>query len=386
MYNIHIMIKRAINIEKLLHKGKTLVIIGPRRVGKTTLVEEFLKTTNKSFVKYDGTLLEVKNIFSVNSLSVIEPYIKGYEIIFIDEAQDVPNIGISLKIINDHFPEITVIVTGSSSFELNNQIGEPLVGRKTTSFLFPLSVKEVIGSDNAEPEILKWNKIKDTALVYGMYPNSILANNNEERLIFLRGLVKDLLLKDILAYQEVKGSQVLMNLLVLLAYQIGKEVSLDELSRKLEIHKNTVARYIDLLEKSYIIFRLTGFSRNLRSEITSKPKIYFYDVGIRNALINNFNQIAFRDDIGELWENFVLSERMKTREYSNIFANQYFWRTYQKKEIDLIEERDGKLFAFEIKWNSEQAKKVKIPESWQAEYGEKSEFKIISSDNFLDFV
>jgi predicted AAA+ superfamily ATPase len=305
------MINRIVNIAAELQEGKTLLILGPRRVGKTTLVSEFLRTSNKKYISFDGGNFDTINIFSKNSLSTMRAAIAGFDVVFIDEAQEIPTIGKSLKLINDHFPNVAVIASGSSSFELNNQVGEPLVGRSNSKFLYPFSIKEILDYYTNTSNFVKWNELKDNLLVYGMYPESVLAENNQQRQEYLKELINNLLLKDILKYQEVKGSQFLYNLLILLAYQIGKEVSIEELGKNLGISKNTVNRYLDLLEKAYIIFPLTGFSRNLRSEITKMNKYYFYDVGIRNALINNFNPIDFRIDKGDIWENFVVVERMK---------------------------------------------------------------------------
>lgn len=354
--------------------------MGPRRVGKTYLITEYLKNTNKKYIKFDGSDYNTSELFSDNNLSKIKNVIEKYDIVFIDEAQEVKNIGVSLKLINDHMPEISVIATGSSSFELNNQVREPLVGRSTTRFLYPFSINELI--QNQE---IQFNEIKNSVLIYGSYPDCYLAGSEVEKKEYLKDLVNNLLLKDILTFQEVKGSQIIMKLLILLSYQIGKEVSINELATNLGISKNTVDRYLDLLEKSYIIFRMNGYNNNHRKQISKKPRYFFYDLGIRNALINNFNSIEIRNDIGELWENYVIVERMKTREYKRLYANQYFWRSYEKKEIDLIEERDGNLFAYEIKYSDEKAAKTKVPTDWIKSYPDSS-FQVISQSNFFDFI
>ncbi|MDR2462372.1 MAG: ATP-binding protein [Verrucomicrobiales bacterium] len=335
------MIKRLLNIETKIRKGKTLLILGPRQVGKTTLVENYLHNCGKKIIRFSGDMTGAQAIFSVHDLSHLQPHVAGADILFIDEAQEIPNIGKSLKIINDHLPKIAVIATGSSSFELNNQVGEPLVGRATTEFLYPLSLMEVLSASADTTQATRWQRLKNTLLVHGLYPDSFLAESAAQKQDYLSELSGQLLLKDILQYQEVKGSRVLMNLLVLLAHQIGGEVSMEELGRNLGINKNTVARYLDLLEKSFIIFRLGGFSRDLRNEITKKAKYFFYDTGIRNAVINNFNPLELRDDAGKLWENFVIAERMKSRAYAGVHASQYFWRTWKQDEIDLVEERVG---------------------------------------------
>jgi uncharacterized protein len=374
-------IKRYLDIHKELEPGKTLVLLGPRRVGKTTLLNEFIEHSTQKVVSYRGDEVSTQLAFSVADSSVLQPYIGSAEVLAIDEAQAIPDIGKVLKIINDAMPQLSVIVTGSSSFELAGQVGEPLTGRKTTRYLFPLALTELLADETAPQAI--FSRQLPGYLIYGMYPNVITATNNQERADFLRELVDSYLLRDILAYQEVKGSRVLLQLLVLLAYQIGNEVSHTELGTSLGIDKNTVARYLDLLEKSYIIFRLGGFSRNLRSEVTKTAKYYFFDVGIRNAVINNLNPLEIRNDIGQLWENFILVERLKMRTYSGLYANQYFWRTWKQSEIDLVEERGGKLYGYEFKWRN---KKITVPDEWEDAYSNSAEWSVISPENALDFV
>ncbi|MEI6054091.1 MAG: ATP-binding protein [Candidatus Saccharibacteria bacterium] len=374
-------INRYLSIEDQLEPGKTLILFGPRRVGKTTLLSEYMKNSKDSIVSYRGDEIATQHSFEVADSTSLKPLIGTANVLVIDEAQAIPNIGQSLKIINDTMPDLSVVVTGSSSFELAGQIGEPLTGRKTTRYLFPIALNELLANETAPKQ--KFQSILSQLLVYGMYPNAITAETNEKRAEFLRELVDSYLLRDILAYQEVKGSRTLLQLLILLAYQIGNEVSYTELGSSLGIDKNTVARYLDLLEKSYIIFRLGGFSRNLRSEVTRKAKYYFYDIGVRNAIINNFNSLETRNDIGKLWENFIIVERLKTRTYNNIYANQYFWRTWKQNEIDLIEERDGKLFGYEMKWKD---KAISAPYEWKESYGEISEWHLVNPINALDFL
>ena len=370
------MIKRELKLEDSIKKGKVLLLMGARRVGKTTLVDNFLTQSGEKYIKYDGTDMKVQEIFSYANIDHLSGYLDGYDILAIDEAQNIKNIGQTLKLIVDSRPNLKVIATGSSSFDLMGQVGEPLVGRKISCFLFPISVAEYI-VDNK----LKYEQKLPSMLIYGMYPNVLTSQNNTDKTEFLNELVNSLLLKDILTFQEVKGSDILFRLLQLLAFQLGSEVSMEELGNKLSISKNTVVRYLDLLEKAYVIFRLSGFSRNLRSEIDKKAKYYFYDNGVRNALISNFNPLASRDDVGKLWENFAIVERMKMRKYRKISANQYFWRTWSQKEIDLIEERDGQLFAYEFKY----ADTAKAPTEFTETYPN-SKFEAINKDNFLDFV
>ncbi len=374
-------IERYLHIQEKLEAGKTLVILGPRRVGKTTLLNDFVNKSKKEIALYNGDEMSTQHIFEIADSTILQKYIGHSTILAIDEAQAIPKIGQTLKLINDTIPNVSVIITGSSSFSLAGQIGEPLTGRKITCHLFPISLTEIL-ADNPNP-IRTFQQRLPHYLIFGMYPNVLTAVNDDKRTEFLRELVDSYLLRDILTYQEVKGSRLLFQLLVLLAYQIGNEVSLTEIGSSLNIDKNTVARYLDLLEKSYIIFRLGGFSRNLRSEVTKTAKYYFYDIGVRNAIINNFNSLEIRDDIGKLWENFIIVERLKLRTYTNLYANQYFWRTWKQNEIDLIEEREGKLFGYEIKWKE---KAISAPKEWLETYKKEAEWKVIYPNNALEFL
>ncbi len=369
------------DISSELTSGKTLVILGPRRVGKTTLLREFLGKTDKKVLSYSGDEVSTQQAFEVPDSLRLRSHIGRAEVLVIDEAQAIPNIGQTLKIINDHFPELAVVVTGSSAFELVGQVGEPLTGRKKTRYLYPLAATEMLHEAVAPVHDLM-QRVPEW-LVYGMYPNTLTAETRAEKAEFLRELVDSYLLRDILAYQEVKGSSVLMQLLVLLAHQVGNEVSHTELGRTIGIDKNTVARYLDLLEKSYIIFRLGGFSRNLRSEVTRMPKYYFYDVGVRNAIIGNFNELSLRDDVGRLWENFMVTERLKVRAYTGVYANQYFWRTWKQNEIDLIEERDGQLYGYEMKWRD---KHVAAPAEWLEAYSGKTRWQTVTPQTAWRFL
>ncbi len=371
---------RFYNLESLLRPQKAIVIYGPRRVGKTTLLKDLIKKTKLKTFQGTGDDIKLKELFSVPDFDGLISFAKNYELIAIDEAQNIPNIGSGLKIIIDHVKNIKIVVTGSASFELAGQVGEPLVGRKFTYTLFPLSVLEL--SKYYTPHQLQ-NELLEELLLFGSYPEVLTAQTREEKREILKEISDSYLLKDILALERVKSPKILKNLLQLLAWQIGNEVSLTELSNSLGIDYKTVARYLDLLEKTFIIVSVHGFSRNLRKEINKKNKYLFIDIGIRNAIIENFNAINLRNDAGQIWENFVFLERMKTRTYKRIYANQYFWRTWDQKEIDLVEERDGKLYGYEIKWNTR--KKVKPPKLWLESYPE-AEFKIISPENYLDFV
>ncbi|MGE3557313.1 MAG: ATP-binding protein [Candidatus Obscuribacterales bacterium] len=297
----------------------------------------------------------------------------------IDEAQQIPNIGMGLKIIVDQVPGIQVIATGSASFDLVQHVGEPLTGRKQTIHLFPLAQMEL---HNGKSRYDLKRSLRET-LIYGSYPDVLLAKSAKEKRALLQELVSSYLLKDILALERVKGSAVLFNLVKLLAFQVGQLVSLNELATQLGLDVKTIARYIDLLEKGFVIHRLGGYSRNLRSEITREAKYYFLDNGIRNGVIGRFDSLDNRDDQGALWENFLLAERVKWASYHGWYGSRYFWRTYDGQEIDFIEENEGELAAFEAKWSSTKGKKV--PHAWISAYPQAS-YKVITPENYLDFV
>jgi uncharacterized protein len=366
------------NLEKHLKPNKALVIYGPRQIGKTTLLQNFLHTTKLKNKIDTGDNIKIQHLFESQDFDAILEYASSYDLIAIDEAQKIPNIGTGLKILVDHCPNIRIIATGSAFFELAGQIGEPLTGRKNTLTLFPISQLELKQKFN-EYELK--SKLEEF-LIFGSYPEVITAASKKEKSKRIEEITNSYLLKDILALEKVKNSKVLLDLLRLLAFQIGSEVSLSELGTQLGIDYKTVARYLDLFEKSFILFNVRGFSGNLRKEITKKSKYYFYDNGVRNALIANFNSLNLRDDIGKLWENFIFMERLKKRYYKNISANVYFWRTWDQQEIDIIEERGGGLFGYECKWR---AGKVKKPKDW-GEYYSDASFDVISQDNYLKFV
>jgi len=355
-----------------------LVIYGPRQVGKTTLVKSFLDSCNFRYVYGNGGDVVVREAFEGLNLAKITEYSQGHELVVIDEAQKIPNIGEALKLLVDSVDNIRILVTGSSSFELAGQVGEPLTGRKITLTLFPVSLLELAEQKNKFE--IKQNL--EQYLVYGNYPEVLTRESNKEKEEVLNEIINSYLLRDILELDKVKGSKTLLDLLRLLAFQVGSEVSLTEIGSQLGMDKKTVGRYLDLFEKAFVIFNLRGYSRNLRDEIKEKSKYYFYDNGVRNAVISNFNSMAFRNDIGSLWENFLFMERMKKRHYTGISANTFFWRTWGGQEIDLLEEREGGLFAYEFKYKKA---KVKRPEKFLAAYPQSS-FQVISKENFLDFV
>lgn len=368
------------DIGQFLQPNKVLALFGPRRVGKTTLITDFLATYNEKYRLESGDDIHAREIFGSEDLSLLKEYTSGYGLIVIDEAQRIPKIGWGLKLLVDHIPGIRIIATGSSSFELAGQIGEPLTGRKRTMTLFPISQFELLKNHNGNRHDV--SRLLSERLVFGSYPEVIVAKNNEERKNIIEEIVGSYLLKDILELDRIRNTKTLSDLLRLIALQIGSEVSLNELATTLGIDKKTVARYLDLLEKSFVLYNLRGYSRNLRKEVTKKSKYYFYDTGIRNAIISNFNDISRRDDVGALWENFMIIERIKTRAYKNISANDYFWRTWDKQEIDLIEEREGKLFGYEFKW---QKNKAREPKAWRETYPTAS-YEIVTVENYLDML
>lgn len=357
--------------------GKVLVIYGPRRVGKTTMLNDFLPACRLRYRLDSGDNIKIQETLSSQDFDLLKEYAADFELIAIDEAQKIPNVGQGLKILVDQNPKLRVIATGSSSFELSGQIGEPLTGRKNTLTLYPVAQLELRQLFNNYDLKRKLNDF----LVFGAYPEVVTASNKNKKQEILEELVHSYLLKDILEIERVKGSKTLLDLLRLIAFQVGREVSISELASQIGIDAKTAGRYLDLFEKSFILYNLRGYSRNLRKEITKKSKYYFYDNGIRNAIISNFNAIEIRNDIGSLWENFLISERLKKTSYQSIFANYYFWRTWDQKEIDFIEEREGKLFAFEFKWSGE----AKVPKEFVEAYPE-SEFKTINKDNYLEFI
>ena len=365
--------------DELIIKNKVTIIYGPRRCGKTSLINKILENfEDKKIIKLTGDDFDVKNILETQRLSVIQPVFDGYDIIFLDEAQYIKNIGNSLKLIIDNLEDVSVIVTGSSSFDISETLAEPLTGRHFIRILYPIScmeLKEQYGG-------LYLIKNLENFLIFGMYPEVLTAKNIEEKKEYLFNLRNSYLFKDILAFENIKNSDKIFSLLKLLAFQVGKEVSLTELSNNLGIAKKTVERYLDLLEKCFVIKKIKGFSKNLRSEVTKTSRYYFYDNGILNSITSNFNLLDFRNDVGQLWENFIVMEILKKQNYKKIFANNYFWRTYQKQEIDFIQEYNGKLYGYEIKWKP---KKIKPPKLWIETYPD-SEFNVITKNNFIEFV
>lgn len=366
------------NLESYLQPNKVLVIYGPRQVGKTTLVQHYLKTTAWKYRFVSGENLRIQEILSSQDFDQLQTFCEGYELIVIDEAQHVTNIGLGLKIIVDHVKPIRVIATGSSSFDLANQVGEPLVGRKRTLHLYPIAQMELLAKysrfDLAEQ--------LEQHLIFGTYPEVLGLTTLSEKREYLTEFVESYLLKDIFNVENVRYPHLLVNLLKLLAFQVGSEVSLSELATQLSIDIKTVGRYLYLLEQSFILYRLGGLSRNLRKEVSQKSKYYFVDNGIRNAIIGNYHEFNIRNDKGALWENFVVSERIKYQRYTGRYSNNYFWRTYDGTEIDWVEEWDGVMHTHEIKWRQG---KARMPKSFSAAYPEHT-FDVITRDNYLDFI
>lgn len=362
-------------LKNRLFKGKTLVITGPRQVGKTTLIRSVVEN-EKGFLFLDGDDSGTRQELSSNNTKEIERIIGNNKIVFIDEAQRINHIGITAKIIHDQFKNVQLILSGSSALDLNNAVNEPLTGRKIEFNLYPISWKEYvnhIGYLNAKQDL-------NNRLVYGMYPD-VITNKGEEQL-FLKNLAESYLYKDILALTNIQKPDVLESLLQALAYQIGSEVSYNELSNLLGVTKETVSSYIQLLEKAYVIFKVNSFSRNLRNEIKTNKKIYFYDNGVRNAVIKAYNPIELRPDKGALWENFLISERIKHLSYQLYYPNFYFWRTKDQQEVDWVEEKDLKIDAFEFKWKD--ADKHKFPKKFVDAYNPIT--KAIDTHNFAEFI
>ncbi|MFZ2653953.1 MAG: ATP-binding protein [Victivallales bacterium] len=373
------MIERILykKIKTRLFKGKAIIVLGPRRVGKTTLLKKIETDIEEKTLFLDGDEPDVRKKLSDVTSSELKKLVGGNKVLMIDEAQRVKNIGVTLKLITDKIPEVQVIATGSSSFELANQIKEPLTGRKYEYHLFPFSEGELV-EHNGETEE---RRLLESRLIYGMYPEVVLPGGGERET--LKEFSGSYLYKDVFAFNEIRKPEMIQKLVEALALQIGSEVSINELAQIAGADPLTVERYLNLLENAFVVFRLRAFSRNVRNELKKSRKFYFYDNGIRNAIISNFNSLSLRTDTGALWENFIISERMKYLNYHDIYANCYFWRTTQQQEIDYIEERDGKLHAFEFKWNPN--RKVRFPKTFSDAYPG-SEMKTINREDIIDWL
>lgn len=374
-----IMINRALHskIEKVFGTEKAIVIMGARQVGKSTLLDMMLKDRN-DVLWLNGDEVDVQDLFKTITSTRLKAIIGDKRIVVIDEAQRIESIGLRMKLITDQIPGVQVIVTGSSSFELANRVNESLTGRKREFKMFPLTFGEMVTHTGLLEEL----RMLPHRMVYGYYPEMV-TNPGDERSA-LKELTDSYLYKDILSMEGIRNSDKLMKLLKALALQIGSQVSYNEVGQLVGLDPKTVERYVDILEKAYIVFRLGSFSRNLRNELKASRKIYFWDMGIRNAVIGNLSQLESRTDIGELWENFVIAERMKRLSIEASFAGSWFWRTQAQKEIDYLEDVDGTLHAFEFKWNVRKAN-VKCPDSFIKAYPT-STFKVISPENVDEFL
>ncbi len=360
--------------------GKVLVLYGPRQVGKTTLARDLIEVApfRCKFVNADELIY--REALSSQNRQKIGEVLGDAELLVIDEAQRIPEIGLNLKILIDSFPDARVIATGSASFDLANKISEPLTGRKLTFNLYPVSYRELkqdLGALETHSQLERW-------LVWGGYPAIITTEDLNHRQRLLGELVGSYLYRDILDMEGVRHSDKIVDLLRLLAFQIGQEVSIAELAANLALNHKTVERYLDLLEKVFVIFKVGGFSRNLRKEIVKNSRFYFFDIGVRNSLIQNFNDLSLRNDVGQLWENFLVVERRKVNQSVGRMVNSYFWRTYDQKEIDCIEEYGGKIYGYEFKWQNGEMRHTTQKEFLNAYPG--SELSIISRDNFETFL
>jgi predicted AAA+ superfamily ATPase len=361
-----------------MFQGKALILLGARQIGKTTLV----KSLSSQFAEGEKVYLNcdepsTKSLLTNASLENLRRIVGTAKLVVVDEAQRVPNIGLTLKLITDNLLEVQLIVTGSSALDISSEVNEPLTGRKFEYQMFPVSYPELIDYQGFTKS---FGQLEER-MIFGMYPEVVM--KPEQAQLQLRNLVSSYLYKDLFNLEGIRKPQVLEKLVLALAWQVGHEVSLNELANSLQVNKDTINSYIDLLEKAFVVFRLSPFSRNLRNEITTSRKIYFYDTGIRNAVIDNFEPFSKRNDIGQLWENFMIAERMKMNSYAERFRRSYFWRTHAQQEIDYVEETSGKLFAYEFKWNPN--KKVKFPTTFISNY-DVGETMAVTPENFMDFL
>ncbi len=355
------------------------MLLGPRRVGKTVLMEQIIKKIQEPHLLLNGEDLATQELLERRSIAHYKNIFSAIRLLVIDEAQKIPDIGAKLKLMVDHVEGLMILVSGSSAFDLQQQSGEPLTGRKISLQLYALAEQEY---DTIENVLEKKDKLYDR-LVFGNYPELLSIKSSGGKAAYLRELVNDYLLKDILTIDGLRASDKMLALLKLLAFQVGQEVSHQELGRQLSMSKNTVEKYLDLLAKLFVIYRISGFSKNLRKEVSKNSRWYFHDNGLRNTLIANFNPLSSRNDHGVLWENYMISERIKFQHYQNVFSNNYFWRTYDQQEIDWVEEREGRLFAYEFKWNAE--KKTKTPVAWAQTYPN-AKFSVIHPGNYSEWV
>lgn len=372
------MIKRTLltDIQRRLFQGKAIILFGPRQCGKSTLIEDMLK--DKEHLYLNGDDADIREQLTNTSATRLKTIVGGYKIVFIDEAQRIPNIGLTLKLFTDQLKDIQVIATGSSAFELSSKVNEPLTGRKFEFMLYPFCFAEMV----AYHGYIQERRFLEHRLIYGYYPEIVTKGADEK--VLLKSLAGSYLYKDLLMLEQIKKPLILEKLLKALALQVGSEISYQEIAQTIGSDGKTVDKYIDLLEKTFVVFRLPALNRNVRNEIKKGKKVYFYDCGIRNAIINNFNPVTSRTDVGALWENYIISERMKFLNYNNIDAKQYFWRTTQQQEVDLIEEHEaGQLKAFEFKWGKND--KVRFPQTFTDNYPG-AQTLVVSPDNLEEFI
>ena len=362
-----------------LTSGKVIIIFGPRRVGKTEMLKHITGKITEDYLLLNGEDMEHIAALEYRSSSNYKRLMAGRKLLVIDEAQAVPDIGLKMKLMVDTIPGLTIIATGSSAFDLSNKTGEPLVGRKIEFILFPISQMEFSQTE----DFLTTKANLEERLIFGNYPELIHINERKKRIEYLKDLVNSYLLKDLISFEGIKKRDKVIQLLKIIAFRIGSEVSLEGVGNQLQISKNTVDRYLDLLSKLFIIHKVTGYKKNLDNEINKKSRWYFYDNGVRNAIINNFNPVNSRDDIGKLWENYFISERIKYQSYNRLYTNNYFWRNKNRQEIDWVEEKDNRLTAIELKWNPNI--KVNAPTAWRKAYPD-ADFFVVNPQNYLDFI
>ena len=376
MNTIERLIQQKITLR--LQPNKVILLFGARRVGKTVLIREIVKQFGGKYLLLNGEDVNTLLLLEQQSVSNYKHLLNGVELLVIDEAQNIPDIGKKLKLIVDEIPEIKVIASGSSSFDLLNKTGEPLVGRSSQFLLFPFSQKELSKNENS----FETHANLESRLIYGSYPELISMDNYELRQEYLRDIVNAYLLKDILSIEGLKNAGKMKDLLRLIAFQMGNEVSYDELGKQLGMSKNTVEKYLDILSKVFVVYRLGAYSTNQRNEVSKAGKWYFYDNGIRNAIIGNFNPISLRQDVGALWESYLIGERIKQKNYLGLNKDFYFWRVYGGKEIDLIESSANEIQAFEFKWGD---KIPKVPAAFATNYPNAT-YSVINHTNYLDFI
>lgn len=364
-------------VESRLFRKKAIIIVGPRQVGKTTLLKMLADKSDRRVLNWNCDEPDVRQKLTEPTSTQLGAETANADIIFIDEAQRVQNIGITLKLLTDNFPDKQIVVTGSSALELSNSINEPLTGRKYEYVMFPISAEELIDNHGAQVE----RRLLERRIIYGSYPE-VITNEGDEKEI-LTNIVGSYLYKDIFSFQDVRKPEIIEQLLQALALQIGSEVSFNELGKLVGLNSLTVQRYIDLMEKSYIIFHLRSYSRNVRSELKKSRKIYFYDNGVRNAILGDFKPLDLRQDNGALWENYIIGERLKHNAYNMFYGKSYFWRTIQQQEIDYIEDVDGTLHAYEFKWNT--TRQPRLTETFARNYPNHT-FTVVTPNNYQDFL